>query len=194
MLARNLCFLNILIAGFLFVIFYPTVAAADNINGLSKLTASHTHFIMRHAIAPGTGDPDNFKINDCSTQRNLNAAGRNQAEKIGTLVSGYLKSPVEVYSSQWCRCKDTARLLDLGPVKQLPFMNSVWQQGDDVVNQKTNALKQFLVDLPPDQTVILVTHYANIVALTGIGVGSGDGLIIQVMNDDEVKVIDQINF
>jgi len=96
MLARNLCFLNILIAGFLFVIFYPTVAAADNINGLSKLTASHTHFIMRHAIAPGTGDPDNFKINDCSTQRNLNTAGRNQAKKIGKFLSGYLKSAVKV--------------------------------------------------------------------------------------------------
>lgn len=87
------------------------------------------HFaIMRHALAPGTGDPRNFDLTDCSTQRNLSEAGREQAKAVGELLR---KSGIEkagVYSSQWCRCLDTATLLGLGPVTELPALNSFFQQ------------------------------------------------------------------
>lgn len=84
--------------------------------------------IVRHAIAPGTGDPSNFEVDDCSTQRNLDTSGRNQALAMGDWLRSQGVDSARVYSSQWCRCKDTAELLKLGPVKELPALNSFYQR------------------------------------------------------------------
>ncbi len=74
--------------------------------------------MVRHAIAPGNGDPPNFNIGDCSTQRNLDDSGRTQARRIGRwLRSNGIKS-ARIYSSQWCRCLETAKLIDLGSVQE----------------------------------------------------------------------------
>jgi len=83
--------------------------------------------MMRHALAPGTGDPENFKLNDCRTQRNLSDQGRKQAETIG---ERFRKNGIEhaaVFSSAWCRCQDTAEGLKIGPVKTLASLNSFFE-------------------------------------------------------------------
>ena len=80
--------------------------------------------LMRHATAPGTGDPPGFQVDDCSTQRNLDQEGREQARGIGERFRERGISKVKVYSSQWCRCLETARLLELGEVTELPDLNS----------------------------------------------------------------------
>ena len=81
--------------------------------------------IMRHALAPGTGDPVQFKLGDCTTQRNLSDRGRDQSREIGRKLRASGLDRANVYSSEWCRCMQTAELLGLGPVKRLPALNFV---------------------------------------------------------------------
>ena len=90
------------------------------------------HVLMiRHALAPGTGDPDNFRIGDCATQRNLNDEGRKQARQIGQWLREQSIASAKMYSSQWCRCLETARLIGLGPVSELKALNSFYERPED---------------------------------------------------------------
>ena len=83
--------------------------ANANKNIIKNLKKGGKIVFIRHAIAPGSGDPDNFKLNDCSTQRNLNYTGIRQSKKIGSFFSTN-NIPIDlVLSSDWCRCKDTAK-------------------------------------------------------------------------------------
>ena len=147
--------------------------------------------IVRHAHAPGTEDPASLTLEDCATQRNLGARGREQAREIGAAIRASGAIVDRVLTSQWCRCGDTARLLDLGPVRDLPMLNSFfWEPTRS--DQQTTALRQFLFDLPPGETVLLVTHYVNIRALTGRGVTSGEVLLLQIGRDRTISVVDEI--
>ena len=86
--------------------------------------------VMRHALAPGSGEPAGFVLENCSTQRNLNDEGRQQAERWGDLLRAQHSGVISVYSSQWCRCLDTARLA-FGHATAWPAINSTFQgQGD----------------------------------------------------------------
>ena len=87
---------------------------------------SGNHIILiRHAFAPGFSDPENFNVKDCTTQRNLNNTGRNQARRIGDLFRMQGIQNARIYSSQWCRCLETAKLLKLGNVKILKFSQKI---------------------------------------------------------------------
>lgn len=85
----------------------------------NSLRLGSSFVLLRHAVAPGTGDPDNFVVGNCLTQRNLSAAGREQAAAIGAQFRGNRIHKARVFSSQWCRCLETADLLILGPVEEL---------------------------------------------------------------------------
>ena len=128
---------------------------------------------IRHAMAPGYGDPPNFVINDCSTQRNLNNDGRTQAVKIGRIIKREGIKFLKIYSSQWCRCLETARLTDLGKVKIEPGLNSFFQ--GFVSKEKTlTKLQEILKSLEDsNDLVLMVTHQVTIIAITGISVSSG---------------------
>ena len=80
----------------------------------SALKEGRAFAMMRHALAPGTGDPANFDVNDCSTQRNLNDVGRDQARRTGKAFRSQGSGTAQVMTSAWCRCQETARLLDIG--------------------------------------------------------------------------------
>ena len=86
-----------------------------------------TVLFMRHALAPGFGDPDDFSIKDCSTQRNLNKIGRSQAQAIGVKLAAANIKFSGIYSSYWCRCVETAKLLDLGAITPFDGLNSFFQ-------------------------------------------------------------------
>ncbi len=132
--------------------------------------------IIRHALAPGMGDPAHFNINDCSTQRNLSQEGLNQAKNFGNQLKELGFRPEKVWSSQWCRAFDTAKALDLGPVTLLPALNSYFQNRS-VAGQQIADLKQFILNLPPKGgRYVMVTHHVVIGDLTGRWVGSGDGV------------------
>lgn len=135
--------------------------------------------MVRHGYAPGTGDPANFTIGDCSTQRNLDARGRAQAAAFGAHLKKAGIAHARVYSSEWCRCLETARLLDLGPVEPLPALNSFFDRPQER-DGRIAALRAFLSRLPPDgPPVVLVTHQVTITAITGRYMASGAGVIIE---------------
>lgn len=133
--------------------------------------------IMRHTLAPGTGDPMQFQLADCTTQRNLNQVGRQQAQQWGQLLLKFTAQPIKIYSSQWCRCLETARLMAVGDVNPLPMLNSFFA-GRGQANEQTAALQDYFSMNKLSQPTVLVTHQVNITALTGIFPASGEAIIV----------------
>ncbi|MDU8910385.1 histidine phosphatase family protein [Aestuariicoccus sp. MJ-SS9] len=136
--------------------------------------------IMRHALAPGTGDPAVFEIGDCATQRNLDARGRAQARAIGTAFKARGQEFDVVLTSQWCRCRDTAKLLALGPVEDAPALNSFFADFSRREAQTTDALA--LLSGRGDRPFV-VTHQVNIRALTGRTTRSGEVLVVRAAGE-----------
>tara|TARA_R110002126_G_scaffold54341_2_gene147136 strand:- start:1028 stop:1573 length:546 start_codon:yes stop_codon:yes gene_type:complete len=133
--------------------------------------------IMRHALAPGTGDPAHFKLADCSTQRNLNEQGRQQAKAWGDLLRQQAAADITLYSSQWCRCLETAELMAISQVQAMPALNSFFAGRGDRQLQTQALLQQFAVAELPEPTV-LVSHQVNFTALTGYFPASGEAAIL----------------
>jgi len=131
---------------------------------------------MRHALAPGFGDPDNFDIERCETQRNLDDQGRAQARDIGAKLRATGLDFDEVLSSQWCRCAETADLLDLGNWSTFSGLNSFFQ-GYAKREQTLETLDAYLNSLSGTELVVLVTHQVVISAATGISPASG-GIVL----------------
>lgn len=159
---------------------------------LGELAKPGRVLLLRHALAPGTGDPAGFTLRDCSTQRNLDASGRSQAVKLGERLAGASISRARVYSSQWCRCLDTARLLDLGPVTELPALNSFFERPQER-DANITALRAFLARLPVDgPPVVLVTHQVTISALTGVFAASGGGVLLQLDGSPTPRILGEL--
>lgn len=134
--------------------------------------------LMRHALAPGTGDPANFQLNDCTTQRNLSAEGRDQARRIGAAFRKRQIKIDQVFSSRWCRCLETARLLNLGPVKPYPVLDSFFRRRERGPRQ-TKSLASFISTKDSGPSIIMVSHQVNITGLTGVFPRSGDIVVIR---------------
>ncbi|MEQ8604871.1 MAG: histidine phosphatase family protein [Marivibrio sp.] len=151
------------------------VRAADPFP-LERLADGGYALMLRHALAPGTGDPAAFELRDCSTQRTLNDVGRAQARALGEALRAAGIAEASVYSSQWCRCLETAELLGLGPVQELPALNSFFGRNRDDRPKRLEALRRFLAEQPTDgPPIILVTHQVTVTAITGDFVRSGEG-------------------
>ena len=132
---------------------------------------------MRHAFAPGFGDPDHFFVHDCSTQRNLDETGRAQARSIGAKLALADIKFSAIYSSYWCRCLETAHLLGLGTVVPFDGLNSFFQNHaprDATLAKLRRRLESLSPKAPPS---LMVTHAVTIRAVTGLSVKSG-GLVI----------------
>ena len=138
---------------------------------------SGTVIFLRHALAPGNGDPKHFDLKNCKTQRNLDEAGRQQARNIGKHIAAANNRISGIYSSEWCRCLETALLLDIGAVTPFSGLNSFYQ--NHVPQEATLAkLVVKLNSLPHDGAqVIMVTHYVTIQAITNIAVRSGGAVL-----------------
>ncbi|MGG7644931.1 histidine phosphatase family protein [Rhodovulum sp. YNF3179] len=134
--------------------------------------------LMRHALAPGIGDPEAFRLDDCATQRNLDADGRAQARAIGAAIRARDLEIDRVLSSQWCRCRETAALLDVGAVVEMPALNSFFGQRERA-GPRTRATLDRIRALPATGRSIMVTHQVNIRALTGIAPRSGEIVLVR---------------
>lgn len=158
-----------------------------------KLQAGSAVAIMRHAIAPGNGDPENFTLDDCGTQRNLSSQGQLQAQRIGELFKSNGVEQAAVYSSQWCRCIDTANGLDLGIVENMPILNSFYQERS-TESEQTSMLLEWLKKRINNSGVVtglpavLVTHQVNITSLTGVYPASGE-IVLVGLQDTELVVL-----
>ena len=134
--------------------------------------------LIRHSLAPGGGDPTGFKIDDCKTQRNLNRTGINQSKKIGKLFKKN-KVPVDqVLSSQWCRCKDTAKHA-FGDFREFTALNSTFQSPyDKNEGKQLNELYDYVSKWDSKgKNLVLVTHYSIITAVTNAVPSSGEIVI-----------------
>ena len=127
---------------------------------------------LRHALAPGFGDPEHFRIDDCTTQRNLDDVGRAQARAIGAYMQENRIAPDVILSSRWCRCQDTAREMDMGPFTTHEGLNSFFESHVD--REKTlTALRERMRAIEDGSLVLMVTHQVVITAITGIAPRSG---------------------
>lgn len=134
--------------------------------------------VMRHALAPGGGDPARFELGDCSTQRNLDDRGRAQAARIGAALRERGIVFDEVWTSQWCRCVDTAELLELGAPREMPPLNSFFQNRAAGPVQTAETLD--LLQAHEGGRLMLVTHQVNITALTDVFPRSGEIVVIEL--------------
>lgn len=147
--------------------------------------------IMRHELAPGTGDPQEVKIGDCSTQRNLNDEGRQQAAATGTRFRQNGIDSAEVFTSQWCRCRETAKLLDIGTIQDLPALNSFYENYKQRAPQ-TKQMRTWLAEHKPGKPLVLVSHQVNIRALTGESTYSGQIVVARLGSNGEIKVLGKL--
>jgi phosphohistidine phosphatase SixA len=158
-----------------FLSFGQTSFAKDNsaslIQQLKKIDANL--IFMRHALAPGFGDPKNFNLNSCKTQRNLDASGRKQAIDSGNYLRRENLKLNTIYSSEWCRCLETAKLLNFNIEKPFAGLNSFYE-GHASKKETLNLLNKKMSQLDNSTLTLMVTHQVVISAVTGINISSGE--------------------
>jgi phosphohistidine phosphatase SixA len=166
-----------------------TTAATSNIDSIiDNLRAIDANvLLMRHAIAPGFGDPDNFVIDQCNTQRNLDAVGRSQAVSLGKKLKQSNIVVDKIYSSYWCRCLETAKLLKLGDVERFSGLNSFFEEHADR-NETLKLLQQKFSQLDQNKLTLMVTHQVVVQAITGIGVSSGGVVAYNTKTGKAVRI------
>ncbi len=151
-------------------------------NLASELSDGQHVLLMRHADAPGFGDPAGYQLDQCSTQRNLGEYGKKQAALIGVWLKQQGITSANVMSSPWCRCIDTAKLLNLGKVQIAPALGSFFDNMS-LEKQQTKELEKLVQSTLKNNNktpLILVTHHVNIQAYTGKVVGVGDMVLVKV--------------
>ena len=179
-------FINFLLI--IFITINSPIKADLNQNLINELKQGGKLIFIRHAYAPGGGDPINFDINVCNTQRNLNNSGRNQADKIGSLFKDNNISTDKVYSSEWCRCKETA-LIAFNQFETKNFLNSFFSSKfTQNKNSQIKSFKKFIKSWDGKKNLIFVTHYVFISEILDYAPSSGEIII----SDKDLKVIDTI--
>lgn len=143
--------------------------------------------LMRHALAPGGGDPAHFDLSDCRTQRNLSEEGRVQAKRIGEFFRQHTVPVTAVWSSQWCRTRETADLAFPTQRVDQPAFNSFFGEPDAAPAQ-TNDAKALLDGWRGAGLLVVVTHQVNITALTGVVPASGEAVVLRRQKDKWVTV------
>lgn len=157
----------------------PWLAQAQTDALVTRLAAGACVVMLRHAqTEPGIGDPSGFRLDRCSTQRNLSAEGRTQAERIGQWFKSRRLAPSAVQSSAWCRCKDTADLA-FGRHEVWPVLNSFFGEYR-TRDAQTAQLRAALKAMPAGKFEVWVTHQVNMTALTGEGMAMGEALVLDV--------------
>lgn len=147
--------------------------------------------LLRHGRAPGTGDPRNFRLDDCTTQRNLSDEGRIQARSVGLRFRQQRISVERVLSSRWCRALETARLAFGDKVEAFPPLDSFFAERGQQERQ-TQAVRQAIEEWRSPGVLVLVTHQVNITALTGIFPAEGEILVLRPNASEGFELIGRI--
>ena len=158
----------------IFISLTTTVKADLNKKLINQLEEGGKLIFIRHAYAPGSGDPDNFNLNDCSTQRNLSKEGQRQAKYIGEFFKNNKVKIDKVLSSEWCRCKETAKIA-FKNFSTNSFLNSFYSSKFAKNKDKqVKALKEYIKKFKSDKNLVLVTHYVLISEILNYGPSSGE--------------------
>ena len=178
----------ILILSFILSIISPP-STYSNDELILKLQSEGNIVFIRHALAPGNGDPDYIDLNDCNTQRNLNKTGIDQSKRIGLFFEKN-NIPIDgVLSSEWCRCKDTAKYA-FRNFQTFKALNSFYDEKFyKFKNKQIKDLQKYIKDWDGNKNLILVTHYVVISEMLNIGVSSGE-IVISNKNYNIIGSID----
>ena len=172
----------------LFISINTSVKADSKKNLIQSLKEGGKLIFIRHAYAPGGGDPENFNIFDCSTQRNLDKSGQLQSLKIGNFFRENQIKIKKIYSSEWCRCKETASIA-FGTFETKNFLNSFFSS--KFAHNKRNQMidfKNFLIDWDKKTNLIFVTHYVVIAEILDYPPSSGEIII----SNKNLKIVDTL--
>ena len=173
---------------FVFFVFFYSLSTNANTSLVESLSQNDKLIFIRHALAPGNGDPDNFDILDCTTQRNLDGVGRDQSKRLGKFFQ-INNIPINIIlSSEWCRCKETAKLA-FNKYDTFTALNSFYDpKFYKNKERQLDELKNFIHNLEEDGNIVFITHYVVIASMLGIGVSSGEILV----TDRDLNVIGTI--
>ena len=172
----------------IFICINPSVKADSKKILIDELQKGGKLIFIRHAYAPGGGDPDNFDIKDCTTQRNLSDSGRIQSQKIGNFFMENKILIEKVYSSEWCRCKETASIA-FKKYETKNFLNSFFSA--KFANNKKKQIidfDKFISAWDEEQNLVFVTHYVVISEILNYAPSSGEIII----SDMSLNVIDTL--
>jgi phosphohistidine phosphatase SixA len=168
---------------FIFIIFSTPILSQEKLIDLLK--EGNKLIFIRHSYAPGVGDPVNFRLNDCSTQRNLSTEGIIQSKKIGQFFS---KNEIQIYkvlSSEWCRCKDTAKFA-FNNYSTFDALNSFYDPKFEKNRDKQiKDLKDYINNWKSKKNLVLITHFVVISEILKVGANSGEIIIA----DKEFNII-----
>ena len=158
----------------IFISLTTPIKADLNKKLMNQLEDGGKLIFIRHAYAPGNGDPNNFNLNDCSTQRNLNSIGRKQAKDIGKFFRENKIKIYKVLSSEWCRCKETADIA-FRDFSTNNFLNSFYspKYKENKVKQ-VKELNNYVKKFKSNKNLIFVTHYVLISEVLNYGPSSGE--------------------
>ena len=172
----------------IFISLASSVKADLNKDLFNQLKEGGKLIFIRHAYAPGSGDPDNFNLYDCSTQRNLSEEGRKQAEYIGEFFINKKIKIDKVLSSEWCRCKETAKIA-FKNFSTSSFLNSFYSyKFAHNKDKQIDDLNDYLAKFKSANNLILVTHYVLISEVLNYGPSSGE----IVVSDKNFNIIGTI--
>ena len=178
-------YFKIIILIILFLFSHKSYADENIVEILKK---NDNVIFIRHSLAPGSGDPENINLKDCKTQRNLNGEGIKQSKKIGNFFKKNNIKADHVFSSEWCRCKDTA-FHAFNSYKTFDALNSFYSEKfNKNKNKQIKRLKKFINNWDNNSNLVLVTHYVVILEILGIGSGSGEIII----SNKKYEIIDRI--
>ena len=184
---------TVLLVAVVFSTLFPQQAVARDLAIWDKLQGTNPRgyvLLMRHALAPGVGDPENFKLGDCSTQRNLSDQGRQDAREIGEWLKRRDIPILRVESSRWCRARETAELLGIGKVRANKNLDSLFEDADPIGDPQTANIRKRIVDHRQTRgLLVMVGHFVNVSALTGVGLESGEGVLVRANSRGEIKVV-----
>ena len=164
------------------------IKADNEVQVLENLKKGGNLIFIRHAYAPGGGDPDNFDIADCSTQRNLSNSGKEQSKRIGIFFERNQIPIDQVLSSEWCRCKETAEIA-FNKFETKNFLNSFFSEKFAKNKKKQiKELKKYIQNWNGEKNLVLVTHYVVISEALNYAPSSGE----IVISDKNFKKIGNI--
>ena len=182
----NIKFQKILTGVIFITLLLVTEAFARSELEIIKKNISANVIFLRHALAPGVGDPENFIKEDCSTQRNLNDKGRLQARLIGNYLRSTNLKFSQILTSEWCRCIDTAKELNLGQWTTFSGLNSFFQEYEKK-DQVMNKLQKKLGSLGYSDLALFVTHQVVISEQTGIVPRSGEMVLYNSITKQKAR-------
>ena len=173
----------------LFILLQTSIKVNSSENLKVSLEEGKKLIFIRHAYAPGSGDPSNFNIKDCATQRNLNQRGKDQAQKTKFFFQKNNVQVDHVISSEWCRCKETASIVFADNYKTKSFLNSFYEERfSKNKDRQIMELKEYIKEWKGKKNLVLITHYVVISEMLNISSTSGE----IVISDKNYNVIERL--